>query len=101
MRDIIIQLSKTPNTLYRPSVDVMMESVGEVFRSNSVGIILTGMGNDGVRGAKAIKEKGGIIIAQDEKTSVVFGMPRAVIEENLADKILPLEKIPEAIIDAL
>ncbi len=101
LKDVVIQLSKTPNTLYRPSVDVMMESVGEVFRSNSVGIILTGMGNDGVRGAKAIKEKGGIIIAQDEKTSVVFGMPRAVIEENLADKILPLEKIPEAIIDAL
>jgi two-component system chemotaxis response regulator CheB len=57
------------------------------------------MGQDGVRGLKALKEAGGQVIAQDEATSVVYGMPRAAVEAGVVDKVLPLEEIPRAIVE--
>ncbi|NPA63158.1 MAG: chemotaxis response regulator protein-glutamate methylesterase [Methanococci archaeon] len=82
----------------RPAVDITAESVANIYGGKSVGVILTGIGKDGAYGFKKIKEKGGKIIAQDGKTCVVFGMPKAVIELGIADLVLPPSEIPEAIV---
>ncbi len=82
----------------RPSVDVTMKSVASVYGKNAVGVILTGMGEDGVEGMKAIKTRNGKTIAQDEATSLIFGMPKRVIEEGDADHILPVFEISQGII---
>jgi two-component system chemotaxis response regulator CheB len=79
----------------RPAVDPMMKTIAEVYQSEAIGVILTGMGRDGSGGMRAIKENGGRTIAQNEETCTVFGMPRIAIEEGNVDKVLPLSKIPE------
>lgn len=81
----------------RPSIDVLLNSVAPIFKQNSVGVILTGMGSDGSDGIKKLKKAGGRVIAEDESTCVVYGMPRSVIEQKLADYILPINKIAESI----
>lgn len=78
---------------HRPSVDVLFRSTAKYAGSNSIGIILTGMGDDGARGLLEMKEAGAFTIAQDEKSCVVFGMPKEAIKLNAVDKIIPLEKI--------
>jgi two-component system, chemotaxis family, protein-glutamate methylesterase/glutaminase len=78
---------------HRPSVDVLFRSTARYAGKNSVGIIMTGMGDDGARGLLEMKETGARTIAQDEKSCVVFGMPKEAIKLNAADKILPLEGI--------
>ena len=78
----------------RPAVDVLFESLAQVYNGSCLAMVLTGMGKDGLEGAKKIKERGGVVIAQDEASSVVFGMPRAVIEAGLADEVLNLKEIP-------
>lgn len=82
-----------------PSIDMGFTSVAEHFGPDTTGIILTGMGSDGVLGTKAIKQLGGHVIAQDETTSLVYGMPFEVKLAGFADEILPLKKIPERIIE--
>jgi len=83
---------------YVPSVDTMMKSAAGVYGMKVLGIILTGMGNDGREGMRVIKEHKGQTIAESEETSVVFGMPQEVIDAGVADKVLPLREIPEEII---
>ena len=78
---------------HRPSVDVLFRSAAEYAGSNAVGVIMTGMGDDGAKGLLELKEVGGRTIAQDEATSVVFGMPREAIKLDAADKVLPLKSI--------
>ena len=85
----------------RPSVDVTMKSVAEVYGENAVGIILSGMGEDGAKGMRAIKRKKGKTIAQDEATSLIFGMPKRVIERGDADQVLPVFEISQGIIQLL
>ncbi len=82
---------------YRPSIDVTLESVAALAGGNAVAVILTGMGNDGARGAMAIQENGGLVIAQDEATSVIFGMPAEAIKTGAVGHVLPLEQIAAAI----
>jgi len=82
----------------KPSVDALFLSAAEVFRENVIGILLTGMGSDGARGAKAIRERGGHVIVQDEESCVVFGMPQAAIHLGAATEILPLSDIAEALV---
>lgn len=82
----------------RPAVDVLFRSVAKSFNGATLGVVLTGMGRDGLRGCELIHEKHGNVFAQDEATSVVWGMPRVVAQSNLADKILPLGKIRSEII---
>lgn len=79
----------------RPAIDFTMESAAIKYGENAVGVLLTGMGIDGAAGMKAIKERGGLTIAQDEETSLVFGMPRAAINLGCVDEVLPLHKIPD------
>lgn len=86
---------------FRPSVDGVMNSAAEVVGARTLGILLTGMGRDGARGMLAIKQQGGRTIAQDESTSVVYGMPRAAADLGAAEKILPLPQISGEIIRQL
>ncbi|MCV6621510.1 MAG: chemotaxis response regulator protein-glutamate methylesterase [Cellvibrionaceae bacterium] len=77
---------------YKPSVDLTFTSASEAFASRSFGVVLTGMGSDGCEGARAIKNRGGIIWSQDEASSVIYGMPMAVARANLSDHVLPLHQ---------
>jgi len=86
------------NVLHIPSVDVMVSSVADNFGSKALGVIMTGMGSDGLKGAQLLKSKGGAVIAQDKDSCVVYGMPRAVIEANLADAVVPLGEIAHSIV---
>lgn len=86
-----------PRNNCRPAVDVLFESLAKVYNGTCLVMVLTGMGKDGLEGARKIKEKGGAVIAQDAQSSVVFGMPRAVIEAKLADEVLSLSDIPRRI----
>lgn len=82
----------------KPCADIALSSLVDVFGNRVLAVILTGMGKDGLEGCRKLKRAGGKIIAQDEKTSLIFGMPKAVIEEGLADCVLPIEEIGEAIV---
>ena len=93
-----IVISREPgDTLHRPSVDVMMNSVIDAYGKYTLGVIMTGMGKDGYEGIKTLKSLGGYSIAQDEESCVVYGMPKAIVDAGLADAVLPAEKIPEMI----
>ncbi len=91
---------KPPVHHCRPAVDVMFRSISEISGARVVAAILTGMGSDGAMGMKALKAAGARTIAQDEESCVVYGMPRAAVELGVVDKILPLSKIPAALIEA-
>ncbi len=94
-------LSDNGESIYKPSVDVMMLSAAEVFPGRVLGVILTGMGNDGLKGIRKIKQDGGRTIAQDEATSVVYGMPKAIVDAGLADKVLPINEIAGEIVNSV
>lgn len=82
----------------RPSVDILFQSVAEEIANQGVGVLLTGMGRDGARGLLAIRNAGGLTLAQDETTSIVFGMPREAILLGAANRVLPLEEIAPTLI---
>jgi two-component system chemotaxis response regulator CheB len=96
-----IKLLKTPPVGgFRPSADVMLTSLSDVHTYSTMGVIMTGMGSDGSRGLMELKKKrNSIIIAQDESTSIVFGMPRSAIELGIVDKTVPLQEIPACIMN--
>ncbi len=83
-----------PRNGVRPSVDVALESASEHFGSGSVAVILTGMGKDGMEGALKVRQRGGVVLVQDEASSVIFGMPKAAIEAGAYDRILSLPALP-------
>ncbi len=85
---------------HRPSVDVLFRSAARFAGKNVVGVIMTGMGDDGARGMAEMKEAGAFNIAQDENTSVVFGMPKEAIKRGGVDKVMPLEKISGEVVRA-
>jgi two-component system, chemotaxis family, protein-glutamate methylesterase/glutaminase len=89
-----------PVNFVRPSADVLMVSAAQAFGAKNVGVVLTGMGSDGANGLRAIKERGGFTIAQDEKTSVVFGMPKVAAQTGCVDAVAPLDGIPNQILKA-
>jgi two-component system chemotaxis response regulator CheB len=84
---------EAPENSCRPSVDVLLRSTVEVYGSSVLAVVLTGMGQDGLRGCEMVREKGGQILVQDESSSVVWGMPGYVARAGLADQILPLDQI--------
>ena len=86
-----------PENSCRPAVDPLFRSVADVYGANTLAVILTGMGSDGLKGCQKIREVGGQILAQDEATSVVWGMPGYVANAGLADKVLPIEAMAEEI----
>ncbi len=87
-----------PENSCKPSVDYLFRSIARYYVGRSTGVIMTGMGSDGTKGLVQIKENGGIVIAQDEASCTVFGMPKQPIETGLADIISPLEMIAEEIV---
>lgn len=85
------------STLHKPSVDVTVASIVEQFGGHALGIIMTGMGRDGAAALKTLHGSGGYIIAQNEETSIVYGMPKAVVDEGIADEIVALEDLATSI----
>lgn len=97
-----IRLGKKPHGLANmPSANVMLQSAARVYGRAAIGVILTGMGRDGTQGMAEIREAGGRTIAQDEQSSVVFGMNKAAIESGSIERIVPLKDIPDCIMDML
>ena len=88
-----------PVNRHRPSVDVLFRSVAEQVGQNAVGVILTGMGADGARGLKEMRDQGALTIAQDEKSSVVWGMPGAAVALGAVERILPIEQIAAGLVE--
>jgi two-component system chemotaxis response regulator CheB len=98
----LVNIKNGPRVHYqRPSVDVLFQSVAKNAGKNAVGVLLTGMGADGAKALLAMRQNGAHTIAQDEKTCVVFGMPKEAIKLEAADEVVPLSKISWTIIEAL
>jgi two-component system, chemotaxis family, protein-glutamate methylesterase/glutaminase len=90
-----------PENNCRPSVDYLFRSIAEQYPGRATGVIMTGMGNDGALGAKVMKQNGALIIAQNQETSVVYGMPKAVVDMGCVDLIVPLDRIAGEIVKSL
>lgn len=91
---VYTELSTEPSNVFNiPGVDVMVDSIAEIYGKECLGVIMTGMGSDGCKGLKNLKNMGGTIIAQNEPSCIVYGMPRAVVDAGIADEIVPLEEI--------
>lgn len=87
-----------PENSCRPAVDVLFRSAASIYGVHALGVVLTGMGQDGLRGSQAIVQGGGAVVVQDQATSVVWGMPRAVAEAGIAQAVLPLPNIPQELL---
>jgi len=90
--------TEAPHNFITPSINDAMESVAETYGKGGLGVLLTGMGDDGAHGMKAIKDAGGSTIAEDQSTCIVFGMPRAAIEMGCVDVVVPLPRIAQTIL---
>ena len=84
--------------IYKPSANELMESAGLAMGPRALGVMLTGMGSDGLEGSRVLKDKGGVMLAQNEATCVVYGMPKAVIDADLADEVLAIEEMSQGIL---
>jgi two-component system chemotaxis response regulator CheB len=94
LHDITVALDQSPReNSCRPAVDVLFRSVAEIYAGGVIGVILTGMGQDGLLGVGLLKQKGAYIIAQDQSSSVVWGMPGAIVDAGLADAVMPLRSV--------
>ena len=97
----IVMIDRKPKDVYHPSCDILLSSAASVYGASCIGVILTGMGDDGVAGMGRIKACGGTTIAQDEKSSAIFGMPKVAIEKGCIDKVLSLGKIAAEIMNLI
>lgn len=96
--NIIGELTQHPvKSLYHPSVDVLFSSTTEAYGSSVLGVILTGMGKDGVKGLKLLKNRGGLVIAQNEESCVVYGMPKAAVDAGVVDHVQSVDGISASI----
>ncbi len=88
-------VAPTARDRYIPSADRLMTSVASIARERSVGVVLTGMGDDGLEGARAIRDAGGVVLAESEQSAVIFGMPGSVVRAGLASEVLDLPAIAD------
>lgn len=95
---VIRIIESEPSLTYKPSVDITFRSINNVFPGKTLAIVLTGMGADGREGARILKVHGSEIWAQDEESCVVYGMPAAIVDAGLADKVLSIHDFPQAIV---
>jgi len=93
----VVVTEQPADALYKPSANVLISSAAEAVGRRALSVILTGMGNDGCEGVRDLKAKGGRAIAQSDNTCVVYGMPKAIVDENLADEIVDLDDLAESI----
>lgn len=99
---VVAQLSMHPiEKTHRPSVDVLFQSAAEIYGGRTLGVVMTGMGDDGREGSAWIKAQGGTILTEDEKSCIIYGMPRSVVEAGLSDRAVTLEGMAQAIIETL
>jgi two-component system chemotaxis response regulator CheB len=97
-----VWLDPEPRTaLHRPSVDVLMASVARTYGARATGIVLTGMGADGVEGLRAIRDAGGRTLAESPETCVIYGMPKAAVEAGVVDRSIPLSRVADEILTAV
>jgi len=97
-----IRLNQEPTELgVRPNANRLFESAAEIFKDNTIGVVLTGMGYDGTEGSRKIKDYNGLVIAESESSAIIYGMPKSIVEHNLADMTLDIERIGVAILQAL
>jgi len=100
--DVVTHLDDRPaESQHRPSVDVLFQSAADVFGARVLGVVMTGMGNDGLLGAAHIKAQGGRIVTEAESSCVVYGMPRAVAEASLSDRSATLDEMADAIVEMI
>jgi two-component system chemotaxis response regulator CheB len=100
--EIITHLSARPfDTPHRPSVDVLFQSAVELFGNRTLGIVMTGMGNDGKQGAAWVKSQGGLVFTEAEESCIVYGMPWSVVEAGLSDRSVTLERMAQAILEVV
>ena len=97
MGDVVVLNDEERVNGHRPSVDVLFHSVAEEFGPVGVGVIMTGMGDDGAQGLGAIKKAGGMTIAQSEESCVVYGMPKVAIERGYATRVVALDVLPSTL----
>ncbi|MBV9929110.1 MAG: chemotaxis-specific protein-glutamate methyltransferase CheB [Acidobacteria bacterium] len=99
---VVAHLDARPfDTLHRPAVDVMFQSAAEVYGERVLGVVMTGMGDDGKQGAAWIKARGGLVYTESEETCVVYGMPSAVAEAGLSDRVVTLDRMAQAIMEVV
>ena len=99
---VIIRLNdNAPECSCRPAVDVLFRSAAKVYGNRLLAMVLTGMGNDGLKGSAQVVQEGGRVLVQDEASSVIWGMPGAVVNANLADKVLPLSEMAQEVVARL
>jgi two-component system chemotaxis response regulator CheB len=97
-----VVLDEEPSdSLHRPSADVLMTSVAKVYGQGSFGVLLTGMGSDGVEGLRAIRAAGGRTLAESEETCVIYGMPKAAVEAGVVERSVPLGRVADEILAAV
>ncbi len=89
----VLPTANFPQYVYIPSVDLMIGSMAEACGGSMLGVVLTGMGNDGFKGMQQLKQRGGVTIVQDEATSTIYGMPKACVDGGVADEVMPIEQI--------
>jgi two-component system chemotaxis response regulator CheB len=100
--EVRIWLDDEPRSaLHRPSIDVLMASVAQVYGPRVLGVVLTGMGSDGVEGLRAIRKAGGRAVAESEETSVIYGMPKAAAEAGVVDDVVSLDRMADEILAAI
>jgi two-component system chemotaxis response regulator CheB len=100
--EVVAHLDSRPFEMqHRPSVDVLFQSAAEVYGARVLGVVMTGMGSDGKQGAAWIKAQGGLVYTESEETCVVYGMPSSVVEAGLSDRSVPLDRMAQAIREAV
>ncbi len=95
----VVLSDEPPKHGVKPSADILFDSMADAYRNKAIGIVLSGMGHDGTEGLKKIKEKGGIVIAQDPKEATIPGMPQSAIDAGIVDFVLPVSAIPEKLME--
>ena len=97
---VLVHLTEKPEgLLFRPCADVLFQSMAEVYGARCIGAIMTGMGQDGVAGLSALKQCGACTIAQDQESSIIYGMARVAVEQRVIDHVTPLEKMSEVLVN--
>lgn len=92
---------KPVDLIHRPSVDILFSSAAQVYKDKLIGVVLTGMGNDGLVGCREIKKYGGKVIVESEETSIIYGMPKMIFDAGLSDKQVPLYNLISALNEEL